>query len=882
MIPSTHLRVLPRFLDFIAMALLLAAGPESLRAQQQPGLQPIDTPHYLVQLRSEGPDLTPLKRALEADLPISEREKILNKIFAENRRSQEEPIQEMERLGARLIRSWWIVNAVHIEASPAVATLIARLPDVERIEQDRLHAPMGDAFLDGFNHNVTAVHKLGLRGEGLQRPIVIAILDSGLDLTAQARPRPHKTFYIDGDPTNQKGGGVKNSRIVRIARLGKLGIEDVSGHGTAIAALSAGEEWSTKNSTVGHAPRAKIASYTIGDSVNDGKILSLSSTIVTAWQTLLGDKNKGLNLVVANHSYGGSQDPLSIPQQALDRCALIGDILITVAAGNDGAKGASSGGQSAANGISVGACTQDELRIPSWSSRGPVQGDTQRGYPDLVALTDSLIPLPDCEDGYGLMRGTSCSSAHVAGTALLLRAVNPIAKVDEIKAILLASARELASTNPTLDRNAYGMGLARADFAMLTLLDPAGHRRGNVDSSNKIWSHQFQATAGQSYGVALAWLRQNTKIKTWSNLDIEVRRGTIPIAFGLAPRDLTERVEFTAGTTGTYTIRVEAKRFETGTTQQGFALAISKLPTRFDMAAAWSVYGSSCAGSVVSRGDILTEWNPKAEGKPFASQLYGNRPYAVRMTMAQGGMLRGLELYVEGMTSQVVKVSFHEDQSGIPNPTALAKGAITVERGAAWRGLRFAKSVSIIRGKNYHLILEPGARLLAGVLPDDPKEIAPTWHVHDTCTKVWQSWGEHPFLSLRLLGESQTREAHPKISLGGLPILGQTHQLLVEDALPNAALVLMTGTSKFSWGPIALPFDLAPLGAPGCKMLLAPDLYSFAASDATGKGVTSFPLPNDKEFAGATFFQQWLVLDASANAASMVLSKALELRIQDS
>ena len=880
--PSPRPRFLTTIQGLLAVAVTALLGDASLDAQQAPTALTDRPARYLVQLRADGPDLTPLRQAIAADLALPEREKILMQILAKSHDCQQDPIAEMERLGARLLRSWWIVNAVHIEASPRVARRIAALPDVLRVEPDRLHRPLGDAFLDEFNHNVTAVHKLGLRGEGLPKPIVIAILDSGLDMTALARPRPHKTFYIDGDPGNLKGGGIKNSRILRIARLGKLGIEDVNGHGTAIAALTAGADWSTTHSSEGHAPLARIASYTIGDSINDGKILALSSTIVTAWQTLLGDKNKGLDLVVANHSYGGSQDPLAIPQQALDRCALIGDILITVAAGNDGSQGPQSGGQSAANGISVGACTQDELRVPAWSSRGPVLGDPQRGYPDLVALTDSLVPLPDCEDGYGILRGTSCSSAHVAGAALLLRATNPLLKADEIKAILLASARELASTNPTLDRNAYGMGLSRDDFAIRTLLDPAGHRRGSVRTSNKVWTHQFQAKAGQSYGIALSWMRQDTRTKDWSNLDIEVRRGTIPVAFGLSPRDLSERVEFTAGTTATYTVRVEAKTLETGASQQGFAIAIAQLPTRFPLAATWSVYGDSCSGSVLSRGDILSEWNVKAVGKPFASQFHGNRPHALRLTVAQASQLHGLELYVQGTTSQILKVALHEDLGGVPASSFLVEGSIAIERGAAWRGLRFSKAVDLVKGKSYHLVLEPGARLMAGVLPDDPKETPPTWHVFDTCTKMWQSWGEHPFLALRMLAETQARLAQPRIGLGGLPILGQTHRLLVEDALPNAPLILFTGTSKFSWGPIPLPFDLAPLGAPGCQVLLAPDIYSFASTDATGTGIADFPLPNDPEFAGATFFQQWLVLDPSANAAAMVLSKALELRIQDS
>ena len=884
--PQPLLFCRPRLsLPILAITALLPClstlSAQRIPPQQFPGRSSDAHQGYLIQLRSDGPDLEPLARAIRQSEPVAQRKVLLDKIQNQSRALQAGKIREIEDLGAHLVRSWWLVNAVLVHASPDVAARIARLPSVARVEPDRLHRPMGDSFLDVFNHNVAAVHKLGFHGEGLQKPVVFAILDSGLDLTALARHRPHRTFYIDGDPKNLKGGGIQNSRILRVAKLGKLGIEDVNGHGTAIAALAAGADWGARHSTVGHADRAKIASYTIGDSINDGKILALSSTIVTAWQTLLGDKNKGLQIVVANHSYGGSQDPLSIPQQALDRCARIGDILITVAAGNDGAQGPRSGGQSAANGLSVGACTQDELKISAWSSRGPVKGDDKRGYPDLTALTDSLVPLPDCEQGYGLMRGTSCSSAHVAGAALILRAANPLLRVDEIKAILLASARELASTNPTLDRNAYGMGLLRDDLALRTLLDASAHRRGSVSASNKIWTHQFAAKAGQSYGVALAWLRQNTKTKDWSNLDVEIRKGTLAVAFGLAPRDLYEKVEFTASTTGTYTVRVEAKSLEKGSTQQGFALAISKLPTRFPQAATWSVYGASCAGSIKGRGDIAEVWNPGAVGKPFQEQIHGNRPHAMRMTMDQQVQLRGLEVYVEGKDSQTLKISIRNDNGGLPGGSILAQGSIPVERGASWRGLRLAKTLTLQKGKSYHLVLEPGARLGAGVLPDDPKEKAPTWHVLDTCTKNWESWSEHPFLALRLLASTQVRKAHPRIALGGLPILGQRHFVYVDDVKPSSPLILLTGTSKFSWGPIPLPFDLKPLGSPGCKILLAPDLYSFASSDAAGEGQAAFPLPNDKEFAGATFFQQWLVLDPAANAGSLVLSKALELRIQD-
>lgn len=105
----------------------------------------------------------------------------------------------------------------------------------------------------------------------------------------------------------------------------------------------------------------------------------------------------------------------------------------------------------------------------------------------------------------------------------------------------------------------------------------------------------------------------------------------------------------------------------------------------------------------------------------------------------------------------------------------------------------------------------------------------------------------------------------------GLPVGGQLHTFDVTNVAPNNILVLVLGFSDALQGSLPLPFDLAPIGAPGCQLLASTDILNLTAADSLGHG--SFPWAVPTGFVGFQFFTQWAVLDSGANPFGFAFSE---------
>src|SRR5690606_37332828 len=185
------------------------------------------------------------------------------------------------------------------------------------------------------------------------------------------------------------------------------------------------------------------------------------------WQTIATDAVQ-YKIVTANNSYTGTPDPLNPSQQALDACALNADVMVVCAAGNAGASTGSS--QAVVNGIAVGATNATAKTMASFSSRGPMSGDTARFYPDICANgVQTVMPQRDNEAVNWIADGTAMASPQVRGAATLFRSIQTAADHRQTKAALLASTEDVSSQNstpPYNTRNAYGMGYLKDDRLM--------------------------------------------------------------------------------------------------------------------------------------------------------------------------------------------------------------------------------------------------------------------------------------------------------------------------------------------------------------------------------------------------------------------------------
>ena len=297
-------------------------------------------------------------------------------------------------------------------------------PGVEKIWLDGIRKPS----LDRSTAQIGAptAWQAGLTGKGVK----VAVLDSGVDQThpdLAGREVLERNFTEDPD----------NS--------------DLIGHGTHVAATvaSAGDQYR------GVAPDAQIL---------DGKVCSLGcaeSWIVDGMQWAA---DQGADVI--NMSLGGTDTPDVDPlEQAVETLSAQTGALFVVAAGNSGGPETLSSPASADAALAVGAVERDD-GIADFSSRGPRVGDgaprpdiTAPGV-DIVAAKSSTgrIGTP-VGDKHVAVSGTSMATPHVAGAAALLAQQHPDWNGAQIKAALMASAKN----NPAL--TAFDQGTGRVDLA---------------------------------------------------------------------------------------------------------------------------------------------------------------------------------------------------------------------------------------------------------------------------------------------------------------------------------------------------------------------------------------------------------------------------------
>jgi hypothetical protein len=253
--------------------------------------------------------------------------------------------------------------------------------------------------------------------------VVVAVIDSGIDVK---HPELANAIADSFDALGSKEGPHV--------------------HGTGIAGAIVAHA-----RLMGSAPAARILAIRAFGAASNGA----ESTSFVILKALDYAASHGARIV--NMSFAGPKD--SLIERGIAAMAAKG-ILMVAAAGNAGPKSPPLYPAANTNVIAVSA-TDAQDRLFTASNRG--------GYIALAAPgVDIVLPAPD--EKYQITSGTSFSAAYVSGLAALMLERNPALKPEEVRAILMKTARDLG---PPGRDDLFGAGEADAFAAVLAATVPA-------------------------------------------------------------------------------------------------------------------------------------------------------------------------------------------------------------------------------------------------------------------------------------------------------------------------------------------------------------------------------------------------------------------------
>lgn len=289
--------------------------------------------------------------------------------------------------------------------------------------------------------------------------VKVAVLDSGIDAT---HPDLADRIAEAVDFTNSPKGPV-----------------DEHGHGTHVASTIAGTGQASDGLRRGVAPGAKLLIGRVcgpdGSCPSDGIIAGME------WAAKSGAD-------VVNMSLGGPpSDGTDALSQSVNKLSKDYGTLFVIAAGNNGptAKTVGSPG-SADEALTVAAVDKSDQMAP-FSSRGPRIGDGG-AKPDIAAPGVAITAArakgtamgKTVDDYYTTASGTSMATPHMAGAAAIIAQQHPDFTGRQIKALLMATAKDLG-------HDLYSQGAGRVDVARA--IDPKIIPDGNLNFGRFEYPH---------------------------------------------------------------------------------------------------------------------------------------------------------------------------------------------------------------------------------------------------------------------------------------------------------------------------------------------------------------------------------------------------------
>jgi serine protease AprX len=416
-------------------------------------------------------------------------------------------LQAIQRASGQVRTALPDMGAVAATLSTDQIDTLASQPGVVRIGFDPPMRPVASTNLANgpvsvFAKSVgaPALWSSGATGSG----VAIAVLDSGV--------QPHQDL---GNP----------SRILVSTRFnqGASSASDQYGHGTWVAGIAAGSGASSGGAYVGVAPTASIVNLKVSDDTG----LAHASDVLQALDWVI-DHHAAYNIRVVNLSFVSSLAE-GYATNLLDAAVEMvwhSGVTVVVSAGN---RGADTEQFSPANDpyvITVGASddqgtasTQDDTL--AWFSSF---GSTQDGFakPDLVAPGRHIVgplgssgatlatefPSRVIANRYIQLSGTSAAAPVVSGAVALLAQTRPWLTPDQVKWLLIHTARPLA-------RGSNGAGAGELNLAAAAAYQSRVPRANLGLTPNRLVGLAYLSQTGQS---SVSWDAVSWDSVSWDSV----------------------------------------------------------------------------------------------------------------------------------------------------------------------------------------------------------------------------------------------------------------------------------------------------------------------------------------------------------------------------
>lgn len=470
-----------RFLPFFILLIVLAGCATS---DSGPGKSEAvaGTTRFWVSLRSR-----PQLEAAPAITDYAARGQfVVDELHRNAAASQGPLISFLEQRNAKF-ETFWVANAIWVEADEETRKRIADLPDVESIDPDEpivlndpqvavssLPGPQATSTLE-VEENVKRtrapeVWNLGAEGQN----IVVGIVDTGVEWTHPALKDKYRG-------NGSRGLNHNYNWYNTVDNVCKTSPCDGNGHGTHVTGTVVGRDG---NIAIGVAPGAKFIAckaLSAGGSGSMSAVLGCYQWMLAPTELNGANPNPALRPQIVSASLGGGGKAAMI--QAVANLQAAG-ILSVAAAGNSGGCDKVSFPGGAPDGLGVGALTADSAQntMASFSSGGPAPGVVQV-KPDLVAqgvAVKSAWP----NNGYNTISGTSMATPAVSGVAALVMSAEPawVGHPKELADLLrnTANSQVFLGSHPSCGggypSKAYGWGMVDAYAAVAKAHTPPAVR----------------------------------------------------------------------------------------------------------------------------------------------------------------------------------------------------------------------------------------------------------------------------------------------------------------------------------------------------------------------------------------------------------------------